>query len=208
MNRDEYDKFAELIAAEAEVHRSPLSASAIRVYWSALADLSLEEVAAAILAHERNPKSGGHMPMPADIRREHLGIIDDGRPGPDEAWSIAVQLMTQDATVVVTDEIMAAAAVARTIHSAGDRIGARKAFLEKYDQLVKLARKPPGRCHWWPSLGHDPAGREGPILEAVQIGRLPAEDARKYLPYYDEPSSDIIARVVRLGGPRSDGSSD
>lgn len=197
MTQSEYDRFAELIAAEADVHRAPLSPGSLRVYWSALRDMSLDQVAQALLAHERNPDRGQYMPTPADIRREYLSSVDDGRPGPEEAWGIAVRLMSQEATVVVTDDIMCAWDVARPICEIGDRIGGRKAFLEKYQSLA--THGPVGRVRWWPSLGHDPAGREAAIAEAVHLGRLRAEDAARYLPYHDTPALAGAMLVAAAG---------
>ncbi len=205
MRPDEYEQFAEMISSVAEAHSHTLSAGAIRVYWSALADLSLEQVSKALLAHERNPHEGKFMPVPAAIRREFLLAIDDGRPGPEEAWGIAVRTMSQDYTVFLTDEIMWARDVAWPIYQEGDRVGARKAFLEKYESLLQTFRSPPNKVRWWPSLGHDPYDRETAVIEAVQLGRIRAEDARKYLPYHGEQSQQEKALLAPLSLPAADG---
>lgn len=92
-------------------------------------------------------------------------------PGPEEAWALCPR--GEDKTVVWTDAIAQAYGAAAPLLAEGDPIGARMAFREAYGACV--AEAPPGLPTWTVSLGHDVAGREGPIRRAAAQGRLPAE---------------------------------
>ena len=69
-----------------------------------------------------------------------LERIDDGRPGADEAWAIALEALDEACSVVWCGEIQQAFAIARPVLVAGDKIGARMAFRNAYDRLVRDAR--------------------------------------------------------------------
>lgn len=112
-----------------------------------------------------------------------IARLDDGRPGPEEAWAmIRSALEDERVTVVWTEEMAEASGPARELVIAGDPVAGRMAFLESYRARVILARdagKPPV---WSPSLGTDPAGREGSLLDAVKRGRLGIAHAAQLLP--------------------------
>ncbi|MFS7082118.1 hypothetical protein ABMZ19_25175, partial [Escherichia coli] len=74
------------------------------------------------------------------------------RPGPEEAWSIAVRACDEAETVVMNDEIALAWGAAKPIFDLGDEVGARMAFKEVYERQVAAATGP---AKWWPSLGTD-----------------------------------------------------
>jgi hypothetical protein len=105
----------------------------------------------------------------------------DGRPSRDEAWAIALSSQDEADTVVMTDEIQLALAAARPILDAGDKVGARMAFLSAYDRYVEEARAEGAPVSWLVSLGFDPQRRDMAIKSAVQLKRLPAAKAQLYL---------------------------
>lgn len=117
-------------------------------------------------------------PSPANLR-EYF-ISDDGRPGPDEAWGLVPH--DEYRSVVWNDEISEAYGRSRYLLDEGDRVGARLAFKEAYEKIVKQKRSLGLPPKWIPSLGMDHAGRETAIVEAVQKGRLALESAMKHLP--------------------------
>lgn len=121
--------------------------------------------------------------------------LDDGRPGPDEAWAMVPR--DEHSSVVWNDEISRAYAVASPIMQ-HDRIAARLAFREAYVNAVNEAREQRKRVTWWPSLGHSKEGREQAIVEAVDRGRLTSAQAQQYLPAPDQPK---VAGL--LSGPSS-----
>lgn len=129
-----------------------------------------EAIMKALARCERELK--GHI-APADI----IQRIDDGRPGPDEAWALCPS--SEADSTVLTDEISAAFELVRTMK---DRVAARRSFLATYQRLVMEARWDGAPVRWTPSLGHDPGGRERAIRVAVEHGRLSGERAERLLP--------------------------
>lgn len=96
----------------------------------------------------------------------------DGRPEPNEAWSIALQGADERDTAVFNDEIAAALSAARDILAAGDEVGARMAFIECYKRVCREAREQNIPVRWWPSLGWDKTKQSAPIERAIEQGRL------------------------------------
>lgn len=109
-----------------------------------------------------------------------LSRIDDGRPGPDEAWAMIPQ--DEAASCVWTDEMARAWGVARHLLREGDRVGARMAFRDAYNRMVAEARDQGTAPNWTPSLGHDKAGRAEALEDAVSKGRLTYEHATELAP--------------------------
>jgi hypothetical protein len=74
------------------------------------------------------------------------------------------------------------------------------AFLEAYKAMVQAARDAGKVPRWSPSLGTDPASREGVLLEAQAKGRLPASFVAGLLPYRGGPA-DIVAQLITGPAP-------
>ena len=148
------------------------------LFFRALLRYDLADVRAALDAHVADPVRGRFVPVPADLIAQLQGAAaDDGRPGPEEAWAIAMRAQDEADTVVWTEEIAQAWIIARPILDNGDEVGARMAFKEAYGRLLGNARnagKPPA---WSASLGFDPQLREVALDAAVHAGRLPRSDA-------------------------------
>lgn len=115
-------------------------------------------------------------------RAELLATLQasDGRPGPEEAWAMIPK--TDGATVVWTDEMCYASAASQPLLDDGDKVAARMAFKERYEQLVAEARAAGTPVKWSVSLGFDKSGREAPIRDAMSKGRLTAKQAETYIP--------------------------
>lgn len=96
-----------------------------------------------------------------------------GRMLPAEAYGLALTSADQQATVVWTDEIAQAWAVAAPLLDAGDKFGARQAFIEAYGRITGEARALRRRPVVQVSLGHDPEARARAVQEAITAGRLP-----------------------------------
>jgi len=107
---------------------------------------------------------------------------DDGRPSANEAWGIALSAFDEAATVVTNEEINEAMAAARPVMQGGDDIGARMAFRDAYERIVRQNRTKGIRPTWYPSLGTDPHHRTTAIEAAREQGRLTHDQARVYLP--------------------------
>lgn len=109
-----------------------------------------------------------------------LNRIEDGHPGPEEAWSMLPR--NEDDTCVMTGEMAAAWGVAWPLLKAGEEVAARMAFKEVYIRNLAEARYARSKPKWFPSIGHDKNGREGPLMDAVSKGRLAHRHIEALLP--------------------------
>ena len=105
----------------------------------------------------------------------------DGRPGKDEAWAIAITTNDEFETVVLTDEIQLALAAAKPVLDAGDKVGARMAFISAYERFVRQAREDTKLVNWHVSVGFDADRRIQAVTRAVQMQRIPQERGQLYL---------------------------
>lgn len=134
----------------------------------------------------------------ARIRAEHKGQILTGtvlqyvdhamgRLLPAEAYALTLSSSDDSATIVWTNEIADAWAVAAPLLRAGDKFGARQAFIEAYGRITGEARALRRHPMVQVSLGHDQEGRTRALQEAITAGRLPGglealpEDVRHQL---------------------------
>ena len=169
----------EAIAVTAELTQTDLSKPAARVMADDLSAYPEPMVLAALTRCRREVK--GRLTI-ADV----VSRLDDGRPGPEEAWAMLPR--DEAATVVWTDEMAEAMGVAQPLLNQGEFVPARMAFKEAYTKLVQKARDARLPVKWTASLGHDPAGREQVLKEAVERGRLPAAHVAGLLPYHNAPT--------------------
>ena len=84
-------------------------------------------------------------------------------------------------TVVLTDEIQLALAAAKPVLDAGDKIGARMAFISAYERFVGQARQDTKQVNWHVSVGFDAGRRIQAVTKAVELKRIPREHGQKYL---------------------------
>lgn len=173
---DQQAELAAALCATAETLGHALSASAAELMAEDLAEYGMEHIAAALRACRR--ELTGKLTLGAIMQRIHA---EDGRPGRDEAWAIALQAGDERDTVLMTGEILAALQVARPILEARDKVGARMAFLSAYDRLIAQARQEAQPVKWELSLGFDPELRARAIEQARDSGRLPAREADRLL---------------------------
>ncbi|CAJ4970183.1 Uncharacterised protein [Burkholderia pseudomallei] len=188
----------EAIAVTAELCGKVFSPAAARQF---AADLSPYPEAQVLGALERCRREVKGVLSLADV----ISRLDDGRPGPDEAWAMIPRDETQ--SVVWTDEMAEAYGVARPLLAVGEPIAARVAFREAYARAVTLARCNQHEPQWRLSPGYDPAGRELAVSDAVSKGRLTSQQAMLLLP--EETNAQMSAalleqigmKVKRIGGP-------
>lgn len=123
-----------------------------------------------------------------------LSRLDDGRPGPEEAWAIVPK--SELDTAVWTEEMAEAFGVANPLLQMGDRVAARVAFVEAYRRLVQQARDERRPVKWTPTLGHDPRGRAGALMDAARKGRVSIAVAETYaLPEYAEGVKAMLSNL-------------
>lgn len=106
----------------------------------------------------------------------------DGRPGADEAWAIAIAAQDEAETVVWTDEIAQAFGVAQPILDARDKVGARMAFRDAYERIIREGRAAGQQPRWTASLGHDPERRASALSAAIALRRIDSTAVQNLLP--------------------------
>lgn len=184
---DPSKELLQAIAVTAELTATDLSPTAARVMAIDLATYPEAQVLGALVRCRRE-LAGNRRLTPAEV----ISRLEDGRPGPEEAWAMMPQ--SEAATVVWTAEMSLAAGVAGPLRDSP--VQARMAFVEKYREEVRKARESGTPVTWRVSLGHDALGREAPILEAVQKGRLSKERAALFLPYVSALSLEEVKQML------------
>lgn len=166
------------IAVTAELTNTQLSASALKVMASDLiSEYSDESILQALVRCRR--ELSGRLTQQSIIERINQA---DGRPGANEAWGIALSAFDEAQTVVLNDEITEAMGAARPVMDSGDDVGARMAFRDAYERIVRNNRTSGAQPKWYPSLGHDPLLRVDAIKAAEERGLLTHSQACAYLP--------------------------
>ncbi len=163
-----------------ETYGKPISGGATALAFNCLANYELSEITRALAAHLRDPATGQFPPKPADIIKRQAGALNDGRPGPEEAWAMCPQ--NEFETAWMTPEMATASASASVLLARGDRIAARKAFIETYESEVARARVAGIAVVWFKSFGFDTDGRNSPVNEGL---------AQKYLEAASHDKTEI-----------------
>lgn len=184
------------LAVTAELTGTQLSAAGARVMAGDLAPYPEHQVLGALARCRKEIK--GRLTV-ADV----VSRLDDGRPGPEEAW--AMLPFDERQTIVWTEEMAGAWGVALPLLAEGDRIAARMAFLESYRTRVQRARDAGSKVHWTVSFGHDQRGRDIALADAVARGRIRADRALE-LGYQGGDIHPDVAHIAnetlkRLNGP-------
>ncbi len=203
MRESDYGAFSALLADVWSLKGQVLTGGAKAMWFRAMAAYPLGVVQAGLDAHLADPKRGSFLPMPADVIAQiDRAVADDGRPGPQEAWALAMRSTDEGETIVWTAEIAEAFGQALPVLNAGDEVGARMSFLEVYGRLVDAARRARIAPQWDVSLGHDTARRERAIAEAAQRGLI---DASRYpaLPAPRGEAPMLLANASQIGIPDS-----
>lgn len=186
----------EALAVTAELTGTDISPAAARVMAADLSLYPADQVLGALTRCRRELK--GRLTVAAVIER-----LDDGRPGPNEAWAMIPQ--DEAGSVVWTEEMAAAFGVASPLLREGQVIAARSTFVEAYTAAVTRARTDRRPTKWTPSLGHDALQRTAVLEDAVRRGRLPAAHAAGLLPAPDRSSTtETIARLTNSASPLPD----
>lgn len=114
----------------------PPTSTARRLWWESLKGLELERLTAAASEFLRTRR---HKPTVAAL----LDIADPSQyPSPDEAWNMCPK--SEAETAWVFPEMLAALSACCDSLDAGDRIGARKAFLDVYQRETRGKQGRPG----------------------------------------------------------------
>lgn len=106
---------------------------------------------------------------------------------------MSLEALDEAKTVVWTDEARAAFSIARPVLAEGDKVGARMAFRDAYDRLVRESRERAMPARWSASLGWDKALRESALRHAEAAGLLPAPQVAVLLP---NMSAGVIGKAL------------
>lgn len=175
------------VAATAELCGRTLTQAAARIFVDDLSGFPEHQVLGALRRCRMEVRG-------ALTVQDVVSRLDDGRPGPDEAWALVPK--DEAGSTVWTDEVAAAYAAAAPLLDAGDKVGARFAFREAYTRAVTAARDKRQPARWWPSLGHDQASRESAINHAADLGRISIEYARAFAPELPAPRGEVAALLA------------
>lgn len=167
---DDLDRIVEAVTATAEVMGQQMAPTAIALIAEDLAEYPIADVDKALRRVRRECQ---RFSLAAVIER-----LPNGWPGPEEAWASFPK--RDEDTGVVTQEALHAWSIAEPLWEDGDKVGARMAFKEAYQEAVAQSdRRSP---QWQVSLGWDVKGREEPIKRAIEQGLISHERVQHMLP--------------------------
>lgn len=175
LSSDQLAALAGAVCATAETLGQTISPGAAKMIAEDLADYPAEDIRAALQACRR--ELTGKLTLAAILQRVQAA---DGRPDPNEAWSLALAASDEFDSVFLTDEIQLALGAARAILEAGDKVGARMSFLSAYQRLVDAARRENRPVKWTLSPGFDQQRRLMAVEEAGRLGRIHALVVQEY----------------------------
>lgn len=164
MNKGNGIAVLKTIAVTAELTGTELSEPALRVFEARLSDYPEKDVLAAL--EKCQVELRGRLTVADVIDRIRTS---GGHPSGNEAWALVISSQDEEETVVLTDQVAEAAAVAQSIIDSGDEVGARMAFRDAYDRIIRDRHDAP---RWFPSLGTNVAKRQIALERAVLAGRL------------------------------------
>lgn len=177
MKQADFDEFTTLMEATLPVWGDSPKGSILAVWFKALEPYTLDQVRMAFTAHLRDPGNGKFAPKPAHIIEQiERAAKNDGRPGPEEAWAMAIKARDEFETVVWTRECVLAWGAAKSVMDLGDEVAARMAFRDAYNRLVEDARRRREPVSWEVSEGFDQERRLVAISAAVEAGRIGSAD--------------------------------
>lgn len=201
MVEHDFESFADAFGAAWDFHK-PLSDRAMASAFAQLSAYPLQVVLAAINAHMLDPRRGQYAPKPADI----VAQIEAGSPrlnrlSADEAW--AMMPSSEEDSIVWTDEMAQAFAIASPLLADGDRIGARMAFKGAYERLSEQNRAMGRPVTWTVSRGWNADNLESVVKDAVRLGRLSPEQGREHvasLEYKQNPGMAMLINQASESG--------
>lgn len=191
---DSASKRIELLSALAvcaELTGTDFSEAAAVVMADDLGAYPHDQVIAALSRCRRELK--GRLTLAAILER-----LDDGRPGPQQAWAMIPQ--DEAGSVVWCEEMALAFGAAWPLLEKGQTIAARQTFIEVYERECAAARARGEPARWTLSLGHDSTRRVAAFEEAVRLGRMEEVHAQTLTPITRSEADSV---VLRLAAPQS-----
>lgn len=169
MNIQEQEKLITALMATAEVMGNEIKPNVAIVMVDDLDHYLLDDVLKALVRIRR--ECSGKLTLKTII--EKLAPAG-GWISANEAWAIALPAADEAETVVWTQEIAKAWVISKPIFEAGDKVGARMAFIPAYERFVESARNEGRLPQFEISAGWDADRRDRAVTNAVTAGLLPA----------------------------------
>lgn len=201
MRPEDRREFNTLLVTAMAVYERQITAALGDLFFAALGQYSMDQVRDAMARHLQDPVDGKFSPKPADLIRHIEGVkAADGRPGKDQAWSIALCSLDDNETVLLTPEILAALDTARPLLEMRDKVAARMAFVEVYEKLVARARGEGRPVQVTVSLGDDKGRRQLAIEDGLRRGMLTQAQAQPHLVRIAHETQPITADGSAIAG--------
>ena len=172
--------FVKILTATLAIYDKTATADVIGLWWNLLQPYDMQAIEKAFSDYLRSPDSKFSPPKPGGIIEMIDNANPDGRVSANEAW--AMMPRSEQDSVVWSEEMSAAMAIAQPLLDEGDQVGARMAFIGAYDRLVSDARRNGIKPHWIASLGWDVDKRRECIEQAQRVGRINSSYAAGLLP--------------------------
>lgn len=189
MTPEQEDQLVDMIMVTAEVMGHELKPAAVMMMVSDLAEYDFK--ALAITLTRCRKELTGKLTL--------KGILDLLAPAggwltANEAWSRALPAADERRTVVWTAEARKAWFVALPMIQAGDKVGARMAFIASYEREVANAKNSGAKPQHEVSPGDDHLLRDAAISQAQSEGLLPAPATQLALPSPEEEKAMAMNR--------------
>lgn len=168
MTDQEQERVLQMLAATAEVMGGELKPGTALVMLEDLAAYDFQAVMVALTRCRREFSGKLTLKMILELVAPAGGWLSA-----NEAWSLALPAADERNTVVWTREASKAWSVALPLMEAGDKVGARMAFIAAYERHVSTAKSEGKQPVHEVSAGWDAAGRDLAIQQAQIAGLLP-----------------------------------
>lgn len=175
----------QMVSVVVELTNTPMTDLAKAAMVEDLLSYDFKSVEQALLRCRREVQRGRF------TLAEVINRIDDGRPGPDEAWAEICK--GEDDTLVWCEEMAEARGIVAELIAQGDKVAARMAFKEAYARLLVTARSERRPAKFTVSLGHDKSRHALALAEAVRRGLLPLAQVEQY-------HRHLLPQIARLAG--------
>ena len=198
-NKQRLVTLAQAITATAEVLGHEITPAAVEMMARDLLEYTDEQIAAALQACRR--ELTGRLTLAAILDR--IAVLD-GHPEPNEAWAIALRASDENESVAMTTEITTALHAAGPVLAAGDEIGARMAFIDRYKRELNESRNARKPVSWYLSPGHCPQRRTEEIERMKRDGLIGHETHAAMLEHHGQsaalPAPEVGVAVALITG--------
>lgn len=193
MRESDFEEFADVVDAVCSlISRGNYAPNATNtaLWFQALSAYDLSVIRLGLSAHVKDPQRGKFVPTPADVIAQIDILMEDGRPGSEEAWAMVPHDERQ--TAVWTTEMAEAYGAASPLLAAGDTVAARMTFKEVYTKVIARSKAGGKAAVWQLTLGSDVEQRKRVVQAALEAGRISAATAEDACPKIGNSLSKLL----------------